>query len=185
MELKNFYIAFFAGIIFAVSFRVNQIFDQYFVYSAGISLLFIPAGVKLLLLLVGRVPAYVGLLISGVYLGLGIWPDKELVSVFLFAFNGLTCYALVAYGLMKVLHIRPTLDNLRYGHIVLLSAVASALNGFVHTMVYIADGVVMTEEYWNKSLAMTFGDFMGCFVTVSLFHTAVIAFKSLKAQKYQ
>jgi hypothetical protein len=185
MELKNFYIAFFAGIIFAVSFRVNQIFDQYFVYSAGISLLFIPAGVKLLLLLVGRVPAYVGLLISGVYLGLGIWPHKELVSVFLFAFNGLTCYALVAYGLMKVLHIRPTLDNLRYGHIVLLPAVASALNGFVHTIVYIADGVVMTEEYWNKSLAMTFGDFMGCFVTVSLFHTAVIAFKSLKAQKYR
>ena len=87
MELKNFCIALFAGIVFGVSFRVNQIFDHYFVYSAGISLLFIPAGVKLLLLLVGRMPAYVGLLISGVYLGNSIWPDKEILSVFLYAFN--------------------------------------------------------------------------------------------------
>ena len=52
-----------SGILFSLSFRLNQYFDAQFVYSAGISLLFLPAGVKLLAVLVGRLPAIVGLLV--------------------------------------------------------------------------------------------------------------------------
>ena len=61
-----------SGLLFILSFRLNQFFDDVFVYSAGISLLFLPAGVKLLAVLVGRLPAIVGLLIVGIYLGAGI-----------------------------------------------------------------------------------------------------------------
>ena len=61
-----------SGILFSLSFRLNQYFDEQFVYSAGISLLFLPAGVKLLAVLVGGLPAIVGLLVVGIYLGAGI-----------------------------------------------------------------------------------------------------------------
>ena len=161
-----------SGILFSLSFRLNQYFDEQFVYSAGISLLFLPAGVKLLAVLVGRLPAIVGLLVVGIYLGAGIWPDKSMASIVYFAIVSLMTYPVAAFGLMRVLHIRHDLSNFRYHHIVLLSLAASVLNGVVHNWLYWSQGVTASEELWQKSAAMAMGDFMGCFVVVALFHAA-------------
>ena len=167
-----------SGILFSLSFRLNQLFDEQFVYSAGISLLFLPAGVKLLAVLVGRLPAILGLLMVGIYLGFGIWPDKPLSSVIYFAVVSLMTYPIAAFGLMRLLHIRHDLSNLRYHHIVLLSVAASALNGVAHNWLYLTQGVTASEELWLKSAAMAFGDFMGCFVVVALFHAIMGALRS-------
>lgn len=167
-----------SGILFSLSFRLNQFFDEQFVYSAGISLLFLPAGVKLLAVLVGRLPAILGLLMVGIYLGFGIWPDKPLSSVVYFAVVSLMTYPIAAFGLMRLLHIRHDLSNLRYHHIVLLSLAASVLNGVAHNWLYLTQGVTASEELWLKSAAMAFGDFMGCFVVVALFHAVMGALRS-------
>ena len=167
-----------SGILFSLSFRLNQFFDEQFVYSAGISLLFLPAGVKLLAVLVGRLPAILGLLMVGIYLGFGIWPDKPLSSVVYFAVVSLMTYPIAAFGLMRLLHIRHDLSNLRYHHIVLLSLAASVLNGVAHNWLYLTQGVTASEELWLKSAAMAFGDFMGCFVVVALFHAIMGALRS-------
>jgi hypothetical protein len=45
MRTGHLLIAAVSGLLFVLAFRLNQVFDSYFVYSAGISLLFIPAGV--------------------------------------------------------------------------------------------------------------------------------------------
>lgn len=167
-----------SGILFSLSFRLNQFFDDQFVYSAGISLLFLPAGVKLLAVLVGRLPAILGLLMVGIYLGFGIWPDKPLSSVVYFAVVSLMTYPIAAFGLMRLLHIRHDLSNLRYHHIVMLSLAASVLNGVAHNWLYLTQGVTASEELWLKSAAMAFGDFMGCFVVVALFHAIMGALRS-------
>ncbi len=169
-----------SGLLFSLSFRLNQFFDQQLVYSAGISLLFLPAGVKLLAVLVGRLPAVVGLLIVGIYLGAGIWPDQSMVSIVYFAFVGLMTYPVAAFGLMRFLHIRHDLSNLSYQHIVLLSLAASVFNGVVHNLLYVTQGVTTREELWQKSAAMAFGDFMGCFVVVALFHAATGLLRSAR-----
>ena len=162
-----------SGVLFSLSFRLNQFFDEQFVYSAGISLLFLPAGVKLLAVLVGRLPAIIGLLIVGIYLGMGIWPDKPMSSIVYFAFVSLMTYPIAAFGLMHLLHIRQDLSNLRYHHIVWLSVAASVLNGVVHNWLYLTQGVTASDELWQKSAAMALGDFMGCFVVVALFHATM------------
>ncbi len=162
-----------SGILFSLSFRLNQFFDALFVYSAGISLLFLPAGVKLLAVLVGRLPAIIGLLVVSIYLGAGIWPDKPMSSVVYFAFVSLMTYPIAAFGLMHLLHIRQDLSNLRYHHIVWLSLAASVLNGVVHNWLYLTQGVTASDELWQKSAAMALGDFMGCFVVVALFHATM------------
>ena len=162
-----------SGILFSLSFRLNQFFDALFVYSAGISLLFLPAGVKLLAVLVGRLPAIIGLLVVGIYLGAGIWPDKPMSSVVYFAFVSLMTYPIAAFGLMHLLHIRQDLSNLRYHHIVWLSVAASVPNGVVHNWLYLTQGVTASDELWQKSAAMALGDFMGCFVVVALFHATM------------
>ena len=170
-----------SGLLFSLSFRLNQYFDEQFVYSAGISLLFLPAGVKLLAVLIGRLPAIVGLLVVGIYLGTGIWPDRSMTSVIYFAMVSLMTYPIAAFGLMRLLHIRHDLSNIRYHHIVLLSLAASVLNGIVHNLLYITQGVTASEELWQKSAAMALGDFMGCFVVVALFHAATGVLRKMRS----
>ena len=170
-----------SGLLFSLSFRLNQYFDEQFVYSAGISLLFLPAGVKLLAVLVGRLPAIVGILVVSVYLGAGIWPDKSMASIVYFAIVSLMTYPIAAFGLMHLLHICHDLSNLRYHHIVLLSAAASVLNGIVHNLLYVTQGVTTSEELWQKSAAMALGDFMGCFVVVALFHAATGVLREVRS----
>jgi len=169
-----------SGILFSLSFRLNQYFDAQFVYAAGISLLFLPAGVKLLAVLVGRLPAILGLLVVGVYLGAGIWPNKPMSSIVYFAVVSLMTYPIAAFGLMHVLRIERDLSNLRYHHIVWLSLAASVLNGVVHNWLYWTQGVTASEELWQKSAAMALGDFMGCFVVVALFHATMSVLRSMR-----
>ena len=169
-----------SGVLFSLSFRLNQFFDAQFVYAAGISLLFLPAGVKLLAVLVGRLPAILGLLVVGIYLGAGIWPDKPMSSIVYFAVVSLMTYPIAAFGLMHLLHIQRDLSNLRYHHIVWLSLAASVLNGVVHNWLYWTQGVTASEELWQKSAAMALGDFMGCFVVVALFHATMNVLRSVR-----
>ena len=173
LSKANLGMAILAGLSFTLSFRVNQLLDAYFVYSPGISLLFIPAGVKLLFVLIGRLPAMIGIMIASVYLGYGIWPDKSILPVIYFAFVSLMTYTLSAYTIMWTLNIRKDLTNLRYWHILVLSLAASITNGIVHNLLYMSQDVTTPDELWTKATAMTLGDFMGCFVVVALFQVAV------------
>jgi hypothetical protein len=169
-----------SGLLFSLSFRLNQFFDEQFVYSAGISLLFLPAGVKLLAVLVGRLPAILGIMVVSVYLGAGIWPDKSMTAVVYFAFVSLMTYPVAAFGVMRLFNIQQDLSNLRYHHIVTLSLTASVLNGVAHNWLYLTQGVTASEELWLKSAAMALGDFMGCFVVVALFHASMSLLRSVR-----
>ena len=117
-------VAVISGLLFSLSFRLNQYFDDLFVYSAGISLLFLPAGVKLLAVLVGGLPAIAGIMVVSVYLGAGIWPDKTMVTVVYFAVVSLMTYPVAALAVMRLFCIHRDLSNLRYHHIVALSLAA-------------------------------------------------------------
>lgn len=175
----DFVVALIAGLVFVGSFNVNQYFDHYFVYAPGISLLFIPAGVKLLAFLVGRIPAVIGLVIASIYTGFGLWIDVQTPAIYYFALISVLSYPIAASIVMHVLDIHRNLDNLRYWHIVALSMAASIFNGVAHNLVYIWQGITSTEELWTKSSAMAFGDFFGCFVMVGIFHTLMLFGKQI------
>jgi hypothetical protein len=172
-----------AAIAFGLSFRINQLFDGLFVYAPGMSLLFLPAGVKLLFVLVGRIPAICGIMAVSVYLGYGIWPDKSLGAVITFAFIGLITYPISAYLIMRWLGVRQDLTNLRYGHIVVLSLAASMTNGVLHNILYMVEEVTTSDDFWVKAAAMTLGDFIGCFVVVALFQLAISYLRHLGTVK--
>jgi hypothetical protein len=171
-----------AFLLFVGSFHLNQHLDSYMLYTQGVSLIFIPAGVKLLAILVGRVPAIVGLFIASIYSSTGLWTDLQTASLYFFAVASVFSYAIAAYCVMKLLGIHRDLYNLRYWHIVFLSLAASVLNGIVHNVAYLIEGVTAIEAQWGNSAAMALGDFLGCFVVVSLFHTATLLL-SKKLQK--
>ena len=173
LKIDNLLMALGAGLAFALSFRVNQLLDDWFVYVQGISFLFLPAGIKLLFVVIGRAPAILGIMAASVYLGYGIWPDKSIGAVIEFALISLITYPASADLVMRWLQIQRDLVNLQYWHIVVLSLAASVTNGIAHNLLYVAEDVTAPQEFWVKAAAMTFGDFKGCLVVVALFQLAV------------
>ncbi len=156
-------------LLFVASYSLNELFDPYTIYAPGVSLLFIPAGVKLLAILVARGPAIFGLFFASVYLSMGLWTQLGYLSFYYFALISILTYSIAVYLVIGYFKISNTLLNLRYRHIVLMALIACLLNGCMHNVVYMWQGVTSHEDLWSKSLAMSLGDFMGCFVVVSIF----------------
>jgi glucose-6-phosphate-specific signal transduction histidine kinase len=177
IRASDLFVALIAGLVFVGSFNFNQYFDGYFVYAPGISLLFIPAGVKLLAFLVGRTPAVVGLVIASIYTGFRLWTDVQTPAIYYFALVSVLSYPIAASTVMYFLGVQRNLDNLRYWHIAALSMACSVFNGIAHNIVYVWQGLTVTEELWTKSSAMAFGDFFGCLVVVGIFHTLMLITK--------
>jgi len=159
--------------LFVVSFNVNELFDSIALYMTGISLVFMPAGFKLLCLLVGGDAAAIGLLLSSVYLSMRIWNDTSVIQMVYFAFAGVGSYYFMVLAVKKVMHIDDMLGNLRYLHILVLSSTASILNGVVHNIVYVWQDKGKTEDFFAHAAAMVLGDFLGCFIVIAVFNVCI------------
>ncbi len=162
-----------AFLLFTGSFQLNQLLDQYMLFAPGVSLIFIPAGVKLLCLLVGGLPAAIGLFAASIYLSVALWTDLPTLSIYYFALISVASHAAAIALVMGRFKIRTDLGNLNYWHIVALSALAGILNGFAHNVVYLTQGVTSPADFFGKATAMAFGDFLGCFVVVLLFNLGI------------
>jgi hypothetical protein len=169
------------GLLFVGSFRANQYLDGLMIYAPGVSLIFVPAGVKLLCLLVGGVPALAGILVSGVYLSLTLWTAQAVGFSLLIATIGVSSYSLAVWGIMRRFKIDPSLSNLNYWHILLLSACAGFLNGLGVNLAYFNSNITGLDELLRNVLAMAYGDFLGCFIVVMLFQSVVLLFRKVRA----
>lgn len=170
--------------LFASSFQFNQQFDSFALYMTGISLVFIPAGIKLLCLLVGGAPAVIGLVLSSVYVSMGIWDHTALMQMIYFAIAGVGTYYITVRVVKKVFRIDDMLSNLRYLHIIILSAAASVLNGTVHNIVYVWQDKVKPEEFFANATAMVVGDFLGCFIVIMFFNVCIdLAFRLMSSER--
>lgn len=155
------------------SFRLNQAFDGFALYAEGISLFFIPAGVELMCFLVGGAPALVGIYLAGTYIASTLWAQVPSVSHFLLALIGTGFYGAAVYAVLRQFRIRRDLSNLNYWHVVVLATTTSLAHGFGLALAYISQEVSTSENLVAKSLAIAFGDFMGCLVIVMVFNLGV------------
>jgi hypothetical protein len=160
-------------LLFEISFSINEIFDSIALYMTGINMVFIPAGVKLMCLLVGGEAAAIGLLLSSIYVSMRIWDHTAVIQMVYFAFAGVGSYYVSVLLVKKVMHIDDMLRNLRYLHILVLSATASILNGVVHNIVYVWQDKVKTGDFFAHAAAMVLGDFLGCFIVITIFNVCI------------
>jgi hypothetical protein len=170
--------------LFLYSFKINELFDSIAQYAAGINLVFIPAGIKLLCLLVGGEAALVGLVISSVYVSMGVWENTTVMQMVYFACTAVGSYYVVVLLVKKFMRIDDSLSNLRYLHILILSAAGSILNGFIHNVVYVWQDKVKGEDFLAHATAMIVGDFLGCFIVIMFFNVCIdLAFRLMDRER--
>jgi hypothetical protein len=171
-------------LLFVVSFNLNEFFDSFARYAIGINLVFIPAGFKLLCLIVGGEAAAVGLLLSSVYVSMRVWDQTGFMQMVYFAIAAVGSYYVAVLLVKKFLRINETLSNLRYLHIIILSAAASILNGTVHNIVYVWQDKVKMDDFFAHAAAMVVGDFLGCFIVIMFFNACIdLAFKVMDSKR--
>ena len=170
--------------LFVISFDINELFDHFALYMTGISLVFMPAGFKLLCLLIGGEAAAVGLLLSSVYVSMRIWDHTAAMKMVYFAIAGVGSYYVTVRVVKKAMRIDDLLSNLRYLHILILSAAASILNGVVHNVVYVWQDKVKLEDFFASAAAMVLGDFLGCFIVIMLFNLCIdLVFRLMDSER--
>lgn len=170
--------------LFVISFDINEVFDSFALYAPGINLIFLPAGFKLLCVLLGGEAAVVGLLVSSVYVSMRVWDHTAVMQMVYFAFAGVGSYYVAVSLVKKLMGINDTLSNLRYLHIIILSAAVSVTNGAVHNMVYVWQDKVKWDDFFAHATAMVVGDFLGCFVVIVLFNMCIdLAFRLMRSER--
>jgi hypothetical protein len=170
-----------AFLLYVGSFQVNQFLASYAVLPSVLGLMFLPAGVKLLTLLWGRLPAAMGLFIAHVYLDGPLWPLSHDQATYYLSATSVGSYVLAVFLLMRWQWIHENLSNLRYGHLVGFSLAASVLNGLLQSLVSMhPDKIEFNDYFWTHSAQIAFGDFLGCFAIVVIFNAAIITFDEIR-----
>jgi hypothetical protein len=179
--MRHFAVMFIAFLLFVASFKINQLLDGYLLYKDGISLLFVPAGVKLVCVLLGGVPALIGLYFAGVCVSAMLWSNIPTVSSLMLALIAACFYGLAVFWVSHLLKVRKDLSNLQYWHIVVLSAITSLAHGWGLAVAYYSQDLSDFQNLVPETLAIALGDFLGCFAVVVVFSLAVRTVRKLQA----
>ena len=150
-----------AAAAYYVTFKLNQYLDPWFLYGSGISLLFLPAGVKhVSILLAGRWGAL------GSFLGLlllvpSFWPELRLSMALPYvAFSTLATWAGIVLS-MWLLNIRTDLNNLKLLHLPVMDFITTLLHSVLTNSFFVLQGLKTIADWNRNTLAMMVGDYLG------------------------
>ena len=151
----------FAALAYYLTFKVNQALDPWFLYGQGITLLFLPAGIKhVSILLAGRWGA-LGSFIGLLFMVPNFWPHLGLgLAVPYAAISTLATWVGIAAGL-HWLGVDRNLKNLKLIHLPLIDLLTTALHALVTNGFFVVSGLKKIDEWGVNTLAMMFGDFLG------------------------
>lgn len=155
----------FAALSYTLLFMLNEQLNPIFWERPGVSWLFLPAGVRLLLVLLCGWPAALGLVVGGWLTGSWMLAEHAgLVPVFGLV-NGLTPLAAL-WVARRGFNVRSGLGNLTPLNLVGLSLLFAAVNVVLLQGFYLAAGLVLPEALPSAMFAMFFGDVTGALVVL-------------------
>lgn len=162
-ELEGVFLALLAGGAYFIFFRVNELTDSWSVYTLGINLIFLPAGIKHIAILLARGWGALGCLVALFLMASESWVAEPATKVL-----GYSVVSILATWLgitigMRLLRVDKDLSNLRWMHLPVMDLITTALHGSVVNFYFIASGM-KADHLIDNALAMMFGDFVGSFI---------------------
>lgn len=161
------------GLLYFAVFELSWSFDLVESYAPGISLVFLPAGIKLIAALVSGFWGVLGTVIALAYVTPSFWPDQPLWFYVVYpALSGFSTLAVVA-SIQRALGIDDNISNLRFIHIPLIDLCATLVHGMVVNGFFAVYQLPMGKDFLTRALAMSVGDFLGSLILLLSF--AVLA----------
>ena len=155
-----------AAVAWVVSFKLQDLFLPSLAAAPGIDLIFIPSGVRLLVILVGGVWAAAGVCIGTLFLA---GPEFQTGSPWIVAAvalcSGLCPYLAIRLSL-RVMGVDSGLRTLAPLHMPFLSLGVAAGSALLHNLLFAILGVAPWPAFASHTLSMAMGDFAGSLIAV-------------------
>ena len=153
------------AVAWLVFFKLNFVFFSHFEKSHYINWVFIPAGVRLVSVLLFDEYAIVGLFIGALItsLGMTVSPTEAVVLSLISAFNPYLAIKLTK----RILKLHTMLNGLSAKQLVVMSFFAAIFNCLTHNLYFY---FINPEQYeWFSCVSMFTGDFAGILIVLYLF----------------
>ena len=159
--LEKALISAFFGLVYYLAFETSFRLDLVAGYAPGISLIFLPAGVKLVAALVAGFWGVLGVVIALAYEARSVWENQHFGFYLVYACLGGFSTLLVVELLKRLLNIQPDLRNLRLLHLPVIDLFSTLFHGFVLNTYLITLHMDVGKGLLTRATAMAVGDFNG------------------------
>ena len=157
-----------SGIVWLASWQVAQPLLAFTQVKTGITLLYIPAGIRLVILLISGLWGAVGIVLAFPFALLQQFPNASWPEIIVYS-----CIAgVIPYGAIqwtcRTAKVSRDLGSLRAIHLPLLAATVSIAGALAYSLALVAFGRFEAVALPQDFTAMAAGDFLGCFAVVLL-----------------
>ena len=152
-----------SSLLYGLSFSINTYFLDYFSHSLGISWIFLPAGLRLLLTLMFASSGAIGIAISSILISIFFYFDDLVLGIGAGIISGLAPL-LARYLAFKGMDLRTNLDALNGPKLINCILIYSLISPLLHQALFTA---LNSDNLFLANLGvMVIGDLIGTIIIV-------------------
>lgn len=166
--VTGFAVAGVCALAYLLSFELMNWLPAWLQYAPGVALFFLPAGVKLVALLVARAWGLLGIVAAGAWTAADVWQGAGWIALLGNVVVWVGIPYVVIHLMLRWMNIHADLSNLTYLRVMgicMAATVASSVAGNVYAVWTHAPPFV---DLWARAAAMALGDFLGAGVLFAL-----------------
>lgn len=155
--------------IWIASLSVQNALLPWLSEAPGVDLVFIPAGIRLILVMIGGIWAALGLTLGSLLMTGGEFGTANLAAIISIALCTGFCPFLSLRVTQRLIGIGPDLHELRASHLPILSLGVALGSSLLHNLLFLGVGLTQLAQFPRHVLAMATGDFTGSLIAVVVF----------------
>jgi hypothetical protein len=161
-KLENVFAAVVSGTVFFLLFHLNDFLFSQLTYSTGVSWVFLPSGLRLLLVLMFAGSGAVGVVLGSLVVGLDrpMGPEVTLAAAVI---SGLSPW-LARWICLRTMQIQSDLRELNALRLLQMALVFSTVSAVLHQALYTGTG--LSPSFLEGTAVMAIGDLLGTMVVL-------------------
>lgn len=163
--------------MWAVFWFINSWIFSALHFAPGISLVYFPAGVRLLIVLAFGVWGAIGIALSNPLLFLDEFGRQSITELVVNSLIAGFVPLVVTRACQKLLGIGEALENLRPAHLPLLALAVSVATPLAFNLMFIVYGLMPLHDLARNMSAMALGDFLGCMIALIFARVAIMVMR--------
>lgn len=149
------------GVAYMATFYLNDYVVQAQEVFSGVALFYLPAGIKLIAIMVVRYWGALGLWVANFLHSLTGWEELTFIDVFWMSMVWVGTTLVVVMAWSRATGLRSDLKNLTFKSFVWLNLLAAVVHGLLFNAYLFAINVRIDTEWLSAARAMALGDFLG------------------------
>jgi hypothetical protein len=158
-------IVFCSAIVYAAFFWLNSFLFQSLVFSSGVSWIFLPAGLRLVLTLIFGAKGAIGISITSVLIGIFFYFSDPVIAIGAGILGGLSPY-IARLTVFKDLNLLKNLSNLDGSKLLNCIFIYSLISPVLHQAWFTF--TIPNNYFWDNLGVMIIGDLVGTLIIVYL-----------------